>query len=404
MKDTELFQLALSLMPPWMVEGCGFDVSQKRLDIRIDFKRGGAFPCPVCGKAGCKAYDTEERTWRHLNFFEHETYLHAFVPRVQCPDCGIKTAAVPWARPGSGFTLLFEALVLAMAKQMPVKAVAGIVREYDTRIWRILQYHVQEARSREDFSKVRRVGMDETSRRKGHRYVSFFMDMDRRKLLFGTPGKDAATVEAFARDLEAHGGDPAQIREATLDMSPALIQGAKEHLPHAQLTFDKFHAVKLVNEALEEVRREEQKSHQELKRSRYLWLRNPRNLRRDEEDRLDVLLGQSNLKTGRAYRIKLAFQGLYDEHVSTAEAYLKHWYFWATHSRMAPIIKVAHTIRGHWEGILRWFHSGLTNALLEGTNSLIQAAKAKARGYRSEEYLLTIAYLIAGQLTFNLPT
>lgn len=404
MRDTELFQLALSLMPPWMVEGCGFDVSQKRLDIRIDFERGGAFPCPVCGKAGCKAYDTEERTWRHLNFFEHETYLHAFVPRVQCPDCGIKTAAVPWARPGSGFTLLFEALVLAMAKQMPVKAVAGIVRENDTRIWRILQYHVQEARSREDFSKVRRVGMDETSRRKGHRYVSFFMDMDRRKLLFGTPGKDAATVEAFARDLEAHGGDPARIREATLDMSPALIQGVTEHLPHAQLTFDKFHAVKLVNEALEEVRREEQKSHQELKRSRYLWLRNPRNLRRDEEDRLGVLLGQSHLKTGRAYRIKLAFQGLYDEHLSTAEAYLKHWYFWATHSRMAPIIKVAHTIRDHWEGILRWFHSGLTNALLEGTNSLIQAAKAKARGYRSEQYLLTIAYLIAGQLTFNLPT
>lgn len=404
MKDTELFQLALSLMPPWMVEGCGFDVSQKRLDIRIDFERGGSFPCPVCGKAGCKAYDTEERTWRHLNFFEHETYLHAFVPRVQCPDCGIKTAAVPWARPGSGFTLLFEALVLAMAKQMPVKAVAGIVREYDTRIWRILQYHVQEARSREDFSKVRRVGMDETSRRKGHRYVSFFMDMDRRKLLFGTPGKDAATVEAFARDLEAHGGDPAQIREATLDMSPALIQGVRAHLPQAQLTFDKFHAVKLVNEALEEVRREEQKSHHELKRSRYLWLRNPRNLRRDEEGRLGILLGQSHLKTGRAYRIKLAFQGLYDEHLSTAEAYLKRWYFWATHSRMAPLIKVAHTIRDHWEGILRWFHSGLTNALLEGTNSLIQAAKAKARGYRSEEYLLTIAYLIAGQLTFNLPT
>jgi len=404
MKDTELFQLALLLMPPWMVEGCDFDVSQKRLDIRIDFERGGAFPCPVCGKKGCKAYDTEEKMWRHLNFFEHETYLHAFVPRVQCPDCGIKTAAVPWARPGSGFTLLFEALVLAMAKQMPVKAVAGIVREHDTRVWRILQYHVQEARSREDFSKVRRVGMDETSRRKGHRYVSFFMDMDRRKLLFGTPGKDAATVEAFARDLEAHGGDPAQIREATLDMSPALIQGVTEHLPHAQLTFDKFHTVKLVNEALEAVRREEQKSHQELKCSRYLWLRNPRNLRRDEEGRLDALLGQSHLKTGRAYRIKLAFQGLYDEHLSTAEAYLKHWYFWATHSRMAPIIKVAHTIRDHWDGILRWFHSGLTNALLEGTNSLIQAAKAKARGYRSAEYLLTIAYLIAGQLTFNLPT
>lgn len=404
MKDTELFQLALSLMPPWMVERCAFDVSLKRLDLYIDFERGGVFPCPVCGKAGCKAYDTEEKTWRHLNFFEHETYLHAFVPRLQCPDCGIKTAAVPWARPGSGFTLLFEALVLALAKEMPVKAVAALVHEYDTRIWRILHYHVNEARAREDFSTVRRMGMDETSRKKGHRYVSFFVDMDRSKLLFGTPGKDAATVEAFARDLKAHGGDPAQIREVSLDMSHALIQGAREHLPNAQITFDKFHAVKLVNDALEEVRREEQKSHHELKSSRYLWLRNPTNLKRDQRERLAVLLGQSRLKTGRAYRIKLAFQDLYTQPVHTARAYLGRWTFWATHSRMAPIIKVARTVKAHSDGILRWFHSGLTNAVLEAINSLIQAAKAKARGYRSPQYLLTIAYLIAGQLTFNLPT
>jgi len=168
MRDTELMQMALSLVKPWVVENCSFNVSEKRLDIHINFERGGIFPCPVCGKAGCKAYDTQERTWRHLDFFQHETYLHAFVPRVSCPDCGIKTADVPWARPGSHFTLLFEALLMAMCKKMPVKGVAEIVKEHDTRIWRILKHYVEEARSRADFSNVRRVGMDETSRRKGH--------------------------------------------------------------------------------------------------------------------------------------------------------------------------------------------------------------------------------------------
>ena len=136
MRDTQLMQMALSLVDPWVVEDCSFDVSEKRLDIRINFERGGIFACPACGEAGCKAYDTQEKTWRHLDFFQHETYLHAFVPRVSCRKCGIKTADVPWARPGSHFTLLFEALLMAMCKRMPVKGVAEIVKEHDTRIWR----------------------------------------------------------------------------------------------------------------------------------------------------------------------------------------------------------------------------------------------------------------------------
>ena len=404
MRDTELMQMALSLVKPWVVEDCTFDVSEKRLDIHINFERGGIFPCPVCGRAGCKAYDTQEKTWRHLDFFQHETYLHAFVPRVSCPKCGIKTAAVPWARPGSHFTLLFEALLMAMCKKMPVKGVAEIVKEHDTRIWRILKHHVEEARSREDFSNVRRVGMDETSRRKGHNYVSFFMDMAEPRLLFGTVGKDASTVQSFAEDLEDHGGDPAKISEVTIDMSKALIAGVEKNLPKAQITFDKFHTVKLINEAVETTRREEQKSHEELKRSRYLWLKNPQNLRQEETARLALLLERGYLKTGRAYRIKLAFQGLYSESRSTAEAYLKRWYFRATHSRLPAMIKAAHTVKDHWEGILRWFETGLTTGLLEGMNSIIQAAKAKARGYSNPGYLLTIAYLIAGRLKFNLPT
>jgi transposase len=404
MMDTELLQLGLSLAPPWVVEECRLDVKEKRLDITVNFDRGGSFECPTCGRKGCKAYDTELKTWRHLNFFEHLTYLHGWTPRVQCPGCGVKTASVPWARPGSRFTLLFEAMILVMAKQMPVKAVAGIVGEHDTRIWRVVMHHVEEARARENFRAVRRIGVDETSRRRGHRYITVFMDLDRGKLIYATKGKDAETVKSFAEDLKVHNGKPKNIRHVSSDMSKAFIAGVEAYLPNAQITFDKFHAVQLMNEAVEEVRREEQKERIELKKSRYLWLKNPENLDGKEEARLAPLVSQSNLKTARAYRVKLAFQQLYEQPSTKAEEYLKRWYFWATHSRIPQVIAAARTVKQHWGGILRWFETRITNGLLEGTISLIQAAKAKARGYRTPEYLITIAYLIAGQLTFSLPT
>lgn len=404
MKDTELFQLALSLMPPWMVKDCTFDVSEKRLDIRIDFERGGTFSCPACGKSDCGAYDTEERTWRHLNFFEHVTYLHAWVPRVRCPDCGVKAAGVPWARPGSGFTLLFEAFVVLMAKEMPVLAVARIVGEHDTRIWRLVTYHVEEARSRESFSHIRAVGVDETGAKKGHDYISLFVDMDRTKLLFATEGKDADTVREFKKDFKRHGGKPKKVREVSMDMSKAFIAGMQTNFPTASITFDRFHAVRLVSKALEDTRKVEQKDRPELKKGRHALLKNPENLTNEQAERLIAIMSVSNLQTARAYRIKRAFQALYEQPRDYAEAYLTRWYFWATHSRIPAIIKAAHTVRDHWDGILRWFHSGITNAALEGLNSLIQAAKARARGYRTAKNFITIAYLIAGQLTFNLPT
>jgi len=168
MRDTDLFQLALGLTRPWYVSSCEFDVSKHRLDIEIDFPRGGTFACPSCGREGCSAYDTERHEWRHLNFFQHEAYLAARVPRVNCVDCGIKTMEVPWARSGSGFTLLFEALIMMMAKAMPVKSIADIVKEHDTRLWRVLTHYVHESRQESDFSAVAQVGVDETSNKRGH--------------------------------------------------------------------------------------------------------------------------------------------------------------------------------------------------------------------------------------------
>lgn len=404
MQDTDLFQLALALTPPWQVSSTQFSLAEKRLDIRLDFPKGSTFACPECGQSA-KAYDTTEKTWRHLNFFQHNAYLTARVPRVRCVTCGIHQVKVPWARSDSGFTLLFEAMIMMMVTEMPVNTVAGIIGEHDTRLWRIMDHYVSKARQQADYSQVTQVGMDETASRRGHNYVSVFVDFEESRVLFVTEGKDASTVERFKQDLVDHGGTPLAITQMCSDMSPAFISGVAKHFPEASLTVDKFHVIKIINGSLEKVRREEVKSRPELKGSRFVWLKNPDSLKTDQRQQLDQLtLKRLNLKTSRAYQIKLNFQELYQQPPELAEAYLKKWYFWATHSRLKPIIDAAHTIKRHWDGILRWFTSKLSNGLLEGINSRIQAAKARARGYRSSKNLGIIIYLIAGKLKFNLPT
>jgi transposase len=403
MRDTDLLQLALALVPPWLVRRSDFDPQRRRLDIHIDFPRGSRFACPGCGAADCPAYDTEEMTWRHLNFFQHHAYLHARVPRIECASCGIKKVSVPWAREGSGFALLFEALIMALVQAMPVKAVARLVGEHDTRLWRVIHHYVDRGRARADFSAVTRVACDETAARRGHDYITLFVDLDRARVLFATEGKDAGTVAAFAADFAAHGGDPGAVAEVCIDMSPAFIKGTADHLPNAAVTFDKFHAVKIINDAVDRVRRAEQKAHGQLTGTRYIWLRNPATLSDKQRATLESLRTRT-LKTARAYQIRLTFQEFYDQPDGTAAAaFLKKWYFWAAHSRLAPIIEAARTVKRHWDGILRWFDSKIANGLIEGINSLVQAAKAKARGYRSTRNLKAIVYLLAGKLDLALP-
>jgi transposase len=274
MKNTDLFQMALGLADPWKVDSADFDPVKKRLDIRIDFNKGGTFDCPACGVSGCKAYDTVEKTWRHLNFFQHEAYITARVPRAGCSDCGPRIVDVPWARLSSGFTLLFEAMIMTLAKSMPIKTIASYVNEHDTRLWRVLRHYVTTAREKADHSQVKNVGMDETSCRRGHDYISLFVDLDAPKVLFATEGKDASTVTRFKQDLIDHGADPGDIEEVCCDMSPAFISGVEKHFPEAHLTFDKFHVLKILNDAVDQVRREEVTYRPELRGSRYIWLKN----------------------------------------------------------------------------------------------------------------------------------
>lgn len=406
-RDVELFQAALGVREPWRVWQTRFDPEAKRLDIYLDFERGSRFDCPECGRGGCPAHDTSPKEWRHLNFFEHQAYLHAAVPRVRCEECGVRQVTVPWARPGSGFTLLFEAFVLKLGRQMPVAALADLVGETDKRLWRVLGHYVDEARSRADYSDVRQVGVDETASKRGHEYVSLFVDLRRNRLLFGTEGKDANAFGAFRLDLMAHGGKPEQIQDLSMDMSAAFQKGAALHFPLAEITFDRFHVVKLFNEAVDEVRRAEQRERPELKKTRWLWMKGEKKLSVRQREQLDALLRPSarGLKTAKAYQMKIAFaEEFWSLPPVLAEEYLSSWCRWAKQSGLPPMQRLARTLWSHRLGLLRWYFSEISNGILEGINSLIQAAKARARGYRTTRNLLTMAYLIAGDFDLALPT
>ena len=404
MRNTDLFQLALGLVPPWLVNDVRFDANKKQLDIEIDFARGGRFPCPNCNAADCPVHDTAMQKWRHLDFFQHQAFLHARTPRITCPTCGVKQIAVPWARAGSGFTLLFEALAMTLVTHMPVRAAANLLNEHDTRIWRIVGHYVEQAVARMDLAEISRVCIDETAAKRGHNYISLFVDIDARKTVFVTEGRAAATVAAFADHVDDHNSDASRIKEVCIDMSAAYIKGVTENLTEAEITFDKFHAVKLVNDAVDQVRRIESKTQPSLKGSRYVWLKNEANLSAGQSATLGTL-AHTNLKTARAYRMRLAFQEVYAQPTrGWGELFLDRWIGWVKRSRLEPMKAVVKTIERYRDGILAWFDSRIANGLIEGINSIVQAAKAKARGYRSIRNLINMTYLITGKLDLKLPT
>src|SRR6266508_1112707 len=260
MRELELFSRALGLREPWRVVETSFDAGQRRLDLRLDFEPGARFGCPVCERSGCAVHDTSEKSWRHLDFFQHQAYLTARVPRVRCPEHGVHQVELAWAREGSGFTLLFEALLMALVAEMPVRAVAELVGEHDTRVWRVVHHYVDAARAREDLSTVERVGIDETSFRRGQDYVTLFADLDRSRCVFATPGRDADSVTRFVADLRAHGGEPDQVTEVCQDMSEPYLLGVLGNLLQAAITFDRYHVKAQLSRAVDEVRRQERKA------------------------------------------------------------------------------------------------------------------------------------------------
>lgn len=397
--QSKLFESALGIAEPLYIKEINFDENVGELHIYIDFRRGSRFLCPNCGKEHCSVHDTVEKAWRHLDFFQYKCYIHFRNPKTICDDCGVRLLVPYWARPRSGFTSLFEAFVLTLAKEMPISAIADLVDEHDTRIWRIIHFYIAKAYADKDLSELSAVGIDETSSRKGHKYISVFVDMEKREVVYATPGKDESTIVSFSEELKKHNGNSDNIINVSMDMSPAFIKGARTTFQNAVITFDKFHVVKLLNEAIDEIRRTETAKNPCLKGSRYIWLKNPSNLTYKQKNDLKTL-SKENRKLAKAYQMKLTLQDIYRavSDICIADTCFRKWLSWAVRSRLEPIKKFAKTVKSHYHGILQYFNSKLTAGLSEGTNSRIQEIKRRSKGFRNVDYFISMIYLGSSNL------
>ena len=410
-----LFTSALGLQPPWVVENVKLDTAKRRIDFEVGCQ-GALLACPQCGAAAQPVHDRLRRSWRHLDFFQFEAWLHANVPRVGCTACG-KTSqvVVPWAREGSGFTLLFEALALALCRDMPVKQAAVLLRCADRQLWRRIDHYVAQARALDDMSAVQIVGIDETSLQRGQSYITVVHDLDTKRLLFATEGRDHQTVVDFAADLKAHGGDPERVRHVCQDMSPAFAKGVGLALPNALISYDRFHVVAMANEAMDQVRQAEMRDdapgvtralgaadRKSIKGLMWGMRKNPSGWTQQQTNAMHWLQ-RSSLKSARAWRLKMALREVYARAAASndarlARADLNAWLSWARRSRLESFKKLARTITQRADAVVRGMTDNRSNAFVEAMNGLLQQVKRAARGFRTAKNFIAIAYLRMSKL------
>lgn len=397
-----IFEIALGLSKPWSVKNVSFEQINKtrELHIYLDFEKGFKFMQEDGFEAS--AYDTIDREWQHLNFFEHKCYLHARVPRVKIKSGKIQVQEVPWARKGSGFTLLFEAFsMLLIESEMPVSKAAKLVGVYPQRIWNIFHYWISKMHSEDTIEDLTCLGFDETSSKKGHKYVTLAVDMKERRVLFATEGKGADTIEKSVDYLKSKEVDIEKIKNVCIDMSPAFISGCENHLPEAAITFDRFHIVKEINKALDEVRKTQRRIGFDLKGHKYTFLKNELSLSL-EMQRNDFLEKYKEL--GEAFKMKEMFNHFWTiNEPEEAMSYLAFWCDYAESSNLSPFLKAVKTIKNHWTGIVNYTKSKINNGILEGINSKVQLAKKRARGYRNIKNFINMIYFIAGKLKCSYP-
>lgn len=398
----KLFEAALGISTPWSVKSVEFDAAAKLLTVLIDFAPGTRFG--VHGLAGLHpVHDTVAKDYRHLNFFQHECHLRVRTPRVKLPDGSVRIVEPEFAGRLAGFTLLFEAMILMLAQQMPFAAVARIVGESAYRVMEVCRRYVELALEQADFSGVKALAIDETSRARGHDYITLAADAIERKVLFVTEGRDTQTIESLAADLQAHGCSPEQIESVSIDMSPAFIKGVTAELPNARITFDKFHVIWHANTAVDKTRRIEQRSDPSLKGMRWTLLKDAFSLKPEAGAALHGLITASKLtRTARAWIYKEQLREVLDrKQVNVVRESLKHWCICVMRSKIEAMKEVAALVRRHLEGIVAWAQTRQTNGFLEAINGLFQAAKRRARGFSRLSTIKTVIFLIAGKLNFT---
>lgn len=413
MTPEKLFHELLGLGLNWEVVESRFERESGTvfLELRETGRLWESVRCPEDGGLVFCYDHTEALTWRHLNVFQHRCEITCRLPRGKCRQCGhVFRVRPPWEGLSSPFTKEFEAFALVLMREMPMSKVAEVVGETDTRLWRMLFRQVDAAYAEADFSNVCCVGVDELSVRKGHEYVSVFADLVKKRVLFATEGKDHATWETFVAALEKHNGHRHALTQVSMDMSPAYQKGVRETCRNAQVVFDKFHVIAHAGQAVDEVRRAEIRAGgagvwASLCRSQWLWRKNPENLTASEQARL-AKIDQKNLCTAKAYQMRLVLQDI-DRSATATEAGRRfrvwvRWVRWVARPQpknlLRTMVKVADLVENHLAGILAHWKWGVTNAFMEGLNSVFSATKRKARGYRSTPHLITMLYLIAGKL------
>ncbi len=415
-----LFTAALGLQAPWQVKHIELSTANRRIDFQIQCT-AKRLSCPHCDHAAQGIHDRVSKSWRHLDFFQFEAWLHAEVPRVACTACGKTTQVpVPWAREGSGFTLLFEAFALSLCKELPVAQAAQQLRVQSHRLWRRIAHCVSQARAKDDMSQVRQIGIDETSTKKGQQYITVVHDLQAKRLLFATPGRDHTTVLDFAQDLQAHGGKPEHIEHVCMDMSGAFLKGAKQAMAQAAICYDRFHVAALAGQAMDEVRSAEFKADakavtqalgaldRKTRRSLAWAMRTHHERWGQRHIQAMSALQRSHLKAARAWRMKTALREVYEaaaqaQSEEVAKTGLKRWISWASRSRLEPFKRLANTLRTHWDGVVAGMLQARTNAYVEAMNGLLQQVKRAARGFRNTENFIAIAYLRMSKLA-HLPT
>jgi len=398
MKDIAIFTAALELESPWFIREVKFEMIDKKKELHIyvdHLKRkkfeydGESYP----------VYDHQERMWRHLRFFQHDCYLHARVPRVITKGDKVKLIEVPWAKLGSSFTLLFEHDVLDLIGEgMSATGVSRRLELGDKRVSGIVRRHVSYALSTQNIEEVKELSVDETSTKKGHNYFTIMCDRVAKKVVGVAAGKDK---EAFAHaliDMEVRGGSREAVRTVTMDMSRSYISAVAESMGQADIVFDRFHIVKKMNEAVDKIRRAEQREYAELNRSRYLWLKNNTKLNKEQKQKVDYL-ANAYPNIGKAYRLKELLKVVLDT------AYYNHrlkplneWIKEAWASNLKAIKEFVNMLRKHWYGIKSYFKHLATNAFAERVNLKIQEIKRIAKGYRNTHNFIIMIYFHLGGL------
>lgn len=412
MKTPEaLFHTLLGLGEEWEITELDFDRGQGEVQLRIADRPNLVMKsrCPDDG-AEVGIYDHgREREWRHLDVFEHKCYIRSRLPRMECKKCGkIFQVQAPWEGLSVHFTASFEAMSLMLMREMPVKKVGEVTREHDTRLWRIMAAHVAAAYEQLDFRNVTHLGVDELAARKGHKYLTIFADMLAKRVLYAVPGRDSTTWKRFVKELKKHSGNRKKIKCVSMDMSAPYQKGIAQNCPNAEVVFDKFHLIAKANEAVNDVRKAEIRrggKYQELKESRWLWLKNPENLTEQQVAHMERI-DKENLVTASAYQMRLCLQDIYLLTTQErAQSRLMAWCRWvrrkAKHTHfglLAAMVKVANCIENHLNGILKYWDQKMTNAYMEGLNNMFQMVKRRARGYRNTQNFIMMIYFVASKL------